>query len=44
MPPAQWLLLAAGALIEQLGECSVPAAKLPVPPPTDRGSRWMAAT
>ncbi|XP_068255994.1 UPF0606 protein KIAA1549L homolog [Nyctibius grandis] len=43
-PPAQWLLLAAGALIEQLRECSVPAAKSPVPPPTDRGSRWMAAT
>lgn len=35
-PPAPGLLLTAGALIEQLRECSVPAAELAVPPPTDQ--------
>lgn len=44
MPPAQWWLLAAGTLIEQLRECSLPAAKLPVPLPTNRCCPWIAAT
>lgn len=40
----QRLRLAAGALAERFGEHSVPAARLPAPPPVAQGSRRMAVT